>query len=111
MFFAILLGLGLIALGVGVTFEGAWATVGAVVLIALGLKLLFMGTAFGFFRRRARARWHRYMESGDEGRYGPWPCGPGAKHIRARMDEWHEKAHAGVAPDAGDVGPAAPAAE
>jgi hypothetical protein len=111
VFFVILLGLGLIAVGVGATFGGAWATVGAVVLLAIGLKVLFMGTAFGFFRRRSRARWHRYMESGEEGRRGPWPCGRHSEAIKARMDEWHAQAHAGAGPDAGDPDHGGPAAE
>ncbi len=111
MFFMILLGLGLIAVGIGATFGGSWATVGAVVLLAIGLKVLFMSLAFGFFGRRARAKWHRNMGPEGEGRYGPWPCGRHSETMRSRMNEWHEMAHAGAEPDTGDAGHGDPAAE
>ena len=99
MFFMILLGAALIAAGIGVTFGGAWATIGAVVLLAIGIKVFFMGTAFRFFRRRARARWHQAWEEGD-GPRGPWACGPHG--MRRRMDAWHEQAHAGSASGEGN---------
>ena len=104
MFFVILLGLALIAVGVGATFGGAWATVGAVVLLAIGLKVLLMALGFGIFGRRARARWQRNWGPDASGRRGPWPCGRHSEGIKARMNEWHEMAHAGVGPDATGAG-------
>lgn len=121
MFFLFLLGAGLIAVGIGATFGGAWATVGAVVLLAIGLKLLFMILVFGVFRRRARKTWHKKgwgsdenrrawhegWDSDDEDRYGPWPCG---RRFRGRMGDWHDRARDGR--EAGSTtGEAAPAAE
>ena len=111
MFFVILLGAALIAAGIGVTFGGAWATIGAVVLLAVGIKVFLMGTAFGFFRRRARARWHRSWGPEGEGERGPWPCGGHRRHLRDRMDEWHEEAHAGAPGGARASGEGEPAAE
>ena len=89
MFFMILLGIALIAVGVTSILGGAWGTVATVILIALGLKVLFMGTAFGFFRRRARAMGRHGW--GPDGEGGRGPCG---KHFRARAEEWHRQAHA-----------------
>jgi hypothetical protein len=94
VFFVILLGMALIAAGIVSLLGGSWATVAAVLLVAIGLKVLFMGTAFGFFRRRARARWERGWSADEDGRHGPWPCGRHSEAIKARMDQWHEKAHA-----------------
>ena len=101
MFFVFLLGIALIAVGVGATFGGGWATVGAVVLLAIGLKVLFMALAFGFFRRRARDRWQRSWLADESGSRGPWPCGRHSETIKSRMHEWHEMAHAGAGPDGG----------
>jgi hypothetical protein len=111
MFFVILLALALIAVGVGATFGGAWATVGAVVLLAIGLKVLFMALGFRFFGRRARARWHSNWDSETQGRRGPWPCGRHSESIKARMNEWHEMAHAGAGSDSGSTGEGEPTAE
>ena len=102
MIFLFLLGIGLVALGVGSLAGGGWATVGAVVLLVLGAKLLFGAIMFRFFGRRLRAgRWH--WAPGVAGRYGRWPCGRGSESIRTRMDAWHEMAHAGVETDAGSA--------
>jgi len=104
VFFVILLGAGLVAIGIASTFGGAWATVGTVVLLVIGFKLLFITLMFGFFGRRFRAKRDRGWNPDAAGRYGPWPCGRRSETIKARMDEWHEMAHAGADTDAGAPG-------
>jgi hypothetical protein len=111
VFFVILLGIALVAIGITATLGGAWATVAAVLLVAIGLKVLFMGTAFGFFRRRARAGWQRGQGPDESGRYGPWPCGRRSEAFKARMDEWHETAHADVGDDHAATAGGRPTAE
>ena len=104
MFFVILLGAGLVAIGIASTFGGAWATVGTVVLMVIGFKLLFMTLMFGFFGRRFRAKRGRGWNPDEGSRHGPWPCGRHSETIKARMDTWHEIAHAGAETDAGASG-------
>jgi len=101
VFFVILLGISLVAIGIGSTLGGSWATVGAVVLLALGLKVLFMAIMFGFFGRRFRAMRRRGWNADEAGWHGRWPCGPGSESVKTRMDEWHQMAHAGAETDAG----------
>ena len=101
MFIVFLLGIALVAVGVGATFGGGWATVGAVVLLAIGLKVLFMAVMFGFVGRRFRAMRRQGWTPDEGGRKGPWPCGRHSDTIHTRMHEWHEMAHAGADTEGG----------
>lgn len=103
--FVILLGIGLVAVGIGATLGGGWATVGAVVLLALGLKVLFMAVTFMFLGRRFRAMHRRSGDPETIGRHGRWSCGPGSESMKARMEEWHRMAHAGPGIDDGIADP------
>jgi hypothetical protein len=103
MFFALLIGAGLVAVGIGALGGGGWATAGAIVLLVIGAKLLLMALMFGFFGRRFRRMRRNGWDAESSGRYGPWPCGRrhGSESMRSRMEEWHEMAHAGVESDGG----------
>jgi hypothetical protein len=103
MFFAFLIGAALIAVGIGALSGGGWATAGAVVLVVIGAKLLLMGLMFGFFGRRFRTMRRAGWSSEDGSGRGPWPCGRhrGSDAMRARMEAWHEMAHAGADSDTG----------
>ena len=108
MFFALLIGAALVAVGIGALGGGGWATAGAVVLLIIGGKLLFMALMFAFFGRRFRAMRRAGRDPEVDAHFGPWPCGRRGDR-RARLEEWRRMTNAGAESDGGSPGDVATA--